>query len=60
MIWTHNRSLAGQQGISSPVSLLAGLLAGLFSHLSVELEHLKIETRLVDEKFANVMGEFVT
>jgi hypothetical protein len=29
----HNRSLAGQQGISSPVSLLAGLLAGLFSHL---------------------------
>ena len=34
MIWTHNRSLAGQQGISSPVSLLADLLAGLFSHLS--------------------------
>ena len=26
--------LAGQQGISSPVSLLVGLLAGLFSHLS--------------------------
>jgi hypothetical protein len=23
----------------------------------VELEHLKIETRLIDEKFANVMGE---
>ena len=33
MIWTHNRSLAGQQGISSPVSLLTGLLADLFSHL---------------------------
>jgi hypothetical protein len=33
VIWTHNRSLAGQQGISSPVSLLGGLLAGLFSHL---------------------------
>jgi hypothetical protein len=33
VIWTHSRSLAGQQGISSPVSLLAGLLAGLFSHL---------------------------
>ncbi len=33
MIWTHNRSLEGQQGISSPVSLLTGLLAGLFSHL---------------------------
>jgi hypothetical protein len=28
--------------------------------LVVELEHLKIETRLIDEKFANVMGEYVT
>jgi hypothetical protein len=34
VIWTHNRSLAGQQGISIPVSLLSVLLAGLFSHLS--------------------------
>ncbi len=33
MIWTHWRSLAGQQDISSPVSLVAGLLSGLFSHL---------------------------
>jgi hypothetical protein len=24
------------------------------------LEHLKIETRLIDEKFVNVMGEYVT
>jgi hypothetical protein len=24
-----------------------------------ELEHLKIKTRLIDEKFANVMGECV-
>jgi hypothetical protein len=24
-----------------------------------ELEHLKIETRLIDEKFASVMGEYV-
>ena len=24
------------------------------------LEHLKIETRLIDEKFASVMGEYVT
>jgi hypothetical protein len=24
-----------------------------------ELEHLKIETRLIDEKFTSVMGEFV-
>ncbi len=29
-----------------------GLLGGL--------EHLKIETRLIDEKFVNVMGEYVT
>ncbi len=33
MIWTHNWSLAGKQGISSPVSLLPDLLVGLFSHL---------------------------
>ena len=26
----------------------------------VELEHLKIETRSIDEKFANAMGEYVT
>jgi hypothetical protein len=32
VIWTHNRSLAGQQVISSPVSLLGSLLEGLFSH----------------------------
>jgi hypothetical protein len=29
-----------------------GLLGGL--------EHLEIETRLIDEKFANAMGEYVT
>ena len=28
--------------------------------LVVELEHLKIETRLINEKFASVMGEYVT
>ena len=28
--------------------------------LVVELEHLKIETRLIDEKIVNVMGEYVT
>jgi hypothetical protein len=28
--------------------------------LTVELEHLKIETRLTIEKFASVMGEYVT
>jgi hypothetical protein len=36
-----------------------------FTHLTytglvVELEHLKIETTLIDEKFANTMGEYVT
>ena len=28
--------------------------------LVVELEHLEIETRLIDEKFANTMDEYVT
>ncbi len=28
--------------------------------LVVELEHLEIETRLIDEKFSNEMGEYVT
>jgi hypothetical protein len=27
-----------------------------YTWLVVELEHLKIETRLIDEKFANAMG----
>jgi hypothetical protein len=29
---------------------------GYWTGLVVELEHLKIETRLIDEKFANAMG----
>ena len=35
MIWTHDRSIVGKQGISIPVSLLAGLLGGLFSNRGV-------------------------
>ncbi len=31
-----------------------------YTGLVAELEHLKIETRLINEKFANVMGEYVT
>ncbi len=31
-----------------------------YTGLIVELEHLQIETRLTDEKFVNVMGEYVT
>jgi hypothetical protein len=31
-----------------------------YTGLVVELDHLKIETRLIDEKFANAMGEYVT
>ena len=31
-----------------------------YTGLVVDLEHLKIETRLIDEKFVNVMGECVT
>jgi hypothetical protein len=30
-----------------------------YTGLIVELEHLQIETRLIDEKFVNVMGEYV-
>ncbi len=30
-----------------------------YTGLLGELEHLKIETRLIDEKFASVMGEYV-
>ena len=32
----------------------------VYTGLVVELEHLKIETRLIDEKFVNTMGEYVT
>ncbi len=31
-----------------------------YTGLTVEPEHLKIETRLTIEKFASVMGEYVT
>ena len=31
----------------------------VYTGLVVELEHLKIETRLIDEKFPNTMGEYV-
>jgi hypothetical protein len=31
-----------------------------YTGLTVELEHLKIETRLTIEKFVSVMGEYVT
>jgi hypothetical protein len=31
-----------------------------YTGLAVELEHLKIETRLTIEKFASVMVEYVT
>ena len=31
-----------------------------YTGLILELEHLKIETRLIDEMIANVMGEYVT
>ncbi len=30
-----------------------------YTGLVVELEHLKIETTLIDEMFANAMGEYV-
>ena len=35
-------------------------LRNLLSGLVVELEHLKIKTRLINEKFASAMGDYVT
>ena len=32
----------------------------VYTGLLVELEHLTIETKLINEKFANAMGEYVT
>ena len=32
----------------------------VYTGLVVELEQLRIQTRLTEEKFANVMGEYVT
>jgi hypothetical protein len=31
-----------------------------YTGLTVELEHLKVETRLIIEKFASAMGEYET
>jgi hypothetical protein len=31
-----------------------------YTGLVLELEHVKIQTRLIEEKFANVIGEYVT
>ncbi len=32
----------------------------VYTGLVLELEHLKIETRLIDDKVVNTMGEYVT
>jgi hypothetical protein len=45
-------------GCDNPVSLGVPVLRT--TRLSVELEHLKIETRLTIEKFSSAMGEYVT
>jgi hypothetical protein len=36
-----------------------GIYAPHYTGLLGELEHLKIETRLIDKMFASVMGEYV-
>ena len=38
---------------------LKGKAEGVHTRLSEGLEHLKIETRLIDERFESVMGECV-
>jgi hypothetical protein len=45
-VWTQNRKAEGSTRLA-----YTGLHGGL--------EHLKIETRLIDERFASVMGECV-
>jgi hypothetical protein len=39
--------------------LLIDKVRATYTGLFVELEHLKIETTLIDEKFVSVMGEYV-
>jgi hypothetical protein len=48
--WTEN--LLWNDKLRSKEKTYGGLFGGL--------EHLKIETRLIDEKIANSMGEYVT
>jgi hypothetical protein len=40
--------------------LKLGVTRLVYTGLAVELEHLKIETRLTIDKFASAMGEYVT
>ena len=54
----HNQ--INQYPRKSLISFLEEFTLLVYTGLVVELEHLKIETRLKDEKFANAMGEYVT
>jgi hypothetical protein len=47
-------------GVMKDYKLKLRKLRLTYTGLVVELEHLKIETRLIDEKFGNTMGEYVT
>jgi hypothetical protein len=48
---------AGPEGVT-PFPCVLGYRE-VVSYESRELEHLKIKTRLIDEMFASVMGEYV-
>jgi hypothetical protein len=47
-------------GVMKDYKLKLGSYAPRIHWLAVELEHLKIETRLTIDKFASAMGEYVT
>ena len=47
-------------GVMKDYKLKLRNLSAAYTGLVLELEHLKIETRLIDEKFPNAMGEYVT
>ena len=47
-------------GVMKDYKLKLGSYAPRIHWVGVELEHLKIETRLTIDKFTSVMGEYVT
>ncbi len=52
-IWAYGVGVMKEYKLKKITSLV-------YTGVVLELEHLKIETRLIDEKFADTMGEYVT
>ena len=47
-------------GVTKDYKLKVRITRLAYTGLVLELEHLKIETRLIDEIFVSAMGEYVT